>query len=114
MVDREGSAGREQQWRRFVEAERAALENRRRWQLAKLLRRTLPGESREELERLAQEDRSRAEAGLVELRDGDGVYYKHVDGLTPKDLQAGAKAEEVQTLAHREDEEANGRPSSMR
>ena len=53
-MDREGSAGREQQWRRFVEAERAALENRRRWQLAKLLRRTLPGESREELKRLAK------------------------------------------------------------
>jgi hypothetical protein len=46
MVDREGPVGRKQQWRRFVEAERAALENRRWGQLAKLLSRTLPSESR--------------------------------------------------------------------
>lgn len=89
-MDREGPAGREREWRRFVEAERAALENRRWGQLAKL-----PGERPEELERLAREDRSGAELGLMELRD-DGVYYKHVDDFTPEDLRARAKAEEAQ------------------
>jgi hypothetical protein len=78
------------------EAERAALENRRlgenrrQGQLAKL-----PGERREELERLAREDRSSAELGLVKLSD-DGVYFKHVDDLTPEYLWARAKAEEAQ------------------
>ncbi len=70
-VDREGPAGRERGWRRFVEAERAALENRRRGQLAKLLGEALPGERREKLERLAQEDRSRPELGDVVVIDAD-------------------------------------------
>ena len=74
-MDREGPSGREREWRRFVEAERAALENRRRGQLVKLLGGTLPDERREELEGLAREDRSRAEFGLVELRD-DGAYVR--------------------------------------
>lgn len=93
-MDREGPAGREREWQRFVEAERAALENRRRGQPAKLLGGALTGKRRKELERQAREDRSRAELGLVELRDDDGVYYKHADDLTTEDLRARAMAEE--------------------
>ena len=102
-MDREGPAGCEREWRRFVEAERAAQENRRWDQLAELLGGALSGERREVLERLAREDRSRAELGLVELRDDDGVYYKHADDLTPEVLRDRAQAEEgPEGVAHGE------------
>ncbi|MBA2534222.1 MAG: hypothetical protein H0V21_04380, partial [Rubrobacter sp.] len=37
------------------------------------LGRALPGESQEELEKIAEEDQRKAEEGLVELRSGDEV-----------------------------------------
>ncbi len=83
----------ERSWQRFLEAERTSLENRRRGQLSRLLGRALPGEWPEELAHLAREDRRRAEEGLVELKRGEGVWYKHVDDLLPEDRLALAEAE---------------------
>ena len=56
-----------------MEVERRELEQRRNGQLGRAIGRALPGESQEELERIAEEDRRKAEEGLVELRRGDEV-----------------------------------------
>jgi hypothetical protein len=84
----------EEAWGRYMQAERRELQLRREGHLAKLLGRPLPGESLEELERLAQEDRLRAEEGLVDLMDVQGqITYKHIDQLAPEDRQARTRAE---------------------
>lgn len=82
-----------QSWRRFLEAERRELRARREGKLARLLMITLPEESKDELERIVEEDRRRAEEGLVELRRGDEVFYKHIDDLTGEDMPARMEAE---------------------
>lgn len=93
MGERQG-ADHEQAWARFMEAERHELENRRNGHLRKLLGGPLPGESPEELDRLASEDEARAEEGLVELRSPDGeITYKHIDELIPDDRTARVAAE---------------------
>ena len=86
-------ADHEQAWARFMEAERQELENRRNGHLRKLLGDPLPGESPEELERLASEDEARAEEGRVELRSLNEITYKHIDDLTPEDRTARVAAE---------------------
>jgi hypothetical protein len=87
---------REEAWERFLDAERHEVEMRRDGHLAKLLGAPLPEESAADLKRLAQEDRERAEQGLVELRQGDRVWWKHVDELTKGDRLSRAEAERVQ------------------
>ena len=54
-------------WERFLQTERRALEARRKGRMAKALSWRLPGESQKDLDRIASEDRRRAEEGLVEL-----------------------------------------------
>ena len=76
-------------WERYMEAERRELENRRNGLLRRMLGVPLPGESPEELERLASEDEARAEEGLVELNSPNSeVYYKQLakslSGRTPE------------------------------
>jgi hypothetical protein len=46
----------EQGWQRFIEGERRELEARGRGQLARLLLVVLPSESREDLDRLMEEE----------------------------------------------------------
>lgn len=83
----------EQGWQRFIEGERRELEARREGQLARLLLVVLPGESREELDRLIEEEQRQAREGLVELvREGER-YHKHVDELTAEDVPARLEAE---------------------
>lgn len=73
-------------WELYMEAEHQDLERRRNGHLRKLLGAPLPGESPEELERLASEDEARAEEGLVEMRNLEGaVYYKQIEELSPED-----------------------------
>lgn len=77
-----------------MEAERRELQMRREGHLAKMLGTALPDESPEELERLAEEDRLRAEEGLVELMDERGqITYKHIDDLAPENRLARISAE---------------------
>ncbi len=78
---------------RFLAAERAMLEQRRNGSLAQALSGPLPGESPEELQWLAIEDQQLAEEGLVELRRGGEVRFKHVDDLTHEDRPARIEAE---------------------
>lgn len=97
-------ADHEQAWARFLEAEHQELENRCNGHLRKLLDGPLPGESPEELERLASEDEVRAAEKLVELRSPDDeISYKHIDDLTPEDRTARVAAEgaRVEWLAER-------------
>jgi len=78
---------------RFLEAERSMLEQRQRGGLAQALGGPLPDESPEELQWLIVEDRHLAEEGLVELRSGEEVRFKHVDDLTYEDRPARIEAE---------------------
>jgi hypothetical protein len=84
----------EQAWERYLEAEKRELEMRREGHLARILDGPLPGESPQELERLAEEDRLRAQEGLVELKSESGeIIYKPFDSLTPQDRSARIRAE---------------------
>jgi hypothetical protein len=80
-------------WEQYMEIERRELEQRRNGQLGRAIGRALPGESHEELERIAEEDQLKAEEGLVELRIGDEVWYKHIDELTREDRPARIESE---------------------
>ena len=80
-------------WEQYMEVERRELEQRRSGQLGRALGRALPGESEEELQRLAEDDQRKAERGLVELRSGDEVWYKHIDKITRDDRPARIEAE---------------------
>ena len=62
----------EEAWEHYMQAERKDLRARRAGLLARLLGSPLPEESLADLARLSEEDRLRAEAGLVELRDPTG------------------------------------------
>jgi len=77
-----------------MQAERKDLRARRAGLLARLLGSPLPEESLADLARLSEEDRLRAEAGLVELRDphGEGVTYKPLEDLTHEDRSARVAA----------------------
>jgi hypothetical protein len=85
-------------WEEFLETERRALEDRKGGQLARVLGRALPGESQEELDRLAFKDQRRAEEGLVELLQEGQPFYKHIDELTSEDRMGRIRAERARTL----------------
>jgi hypothetical protein len=81
-------------WEIFISGERKTLVERANGRLGYALRSTLPGESREELDRLIEEDRRLAQTGLVSLVAEDGtVSHKHVDELTPEDMPARQRSE---------------------
>src|SRR5918998_2015111 len=70
-------------WERFLRTERRMLQARKNGQLAKALAGRLPTESREELARMASEDRRRAEEGLVALMSEEAkLFYKHIKELS--------------------------------
>ena len=95
-MDEQGpqEAHNEEAWQRYIEAERREVQMRREGHLARILAPAMPGESPEELRRLAEEDRLRAEEALVELMDEGGqITYKHIDELAPADQQARTRAE---------------------
>ena len=84
----------DQAWERYLEAEKREIEMRQEGHLAKVLDGPLPDESPQELERLAEEDRLRAQEGLVELKSVSGeIIYKPLGCLTPQDRGARIKAE---------------------
>ena len=81
--------------------ERRQLQERRHGKLRRALGVPLPGASPgasvEELDRLGEEDRRRAEAGLVAVMGKSGeIYYKHVGDLSIYDMRARIAAERVQ------------------
>jgi hypothetical protein len=71
--------------------------------LAKILGAPLPDESPQELKRLAEDDRRRAQEGLVELGGPSGeISYKGVDDLVPEDRGARIEAELMRSECIRE------------
>ena len=81
-------------WDRFVRTERRMLRARRGGQMARALFWRLPGESQAVLDRIASEDRRRAEEGLVELRSESGEFScKHIEELAPEDRTDRIRAE---------------------
>ncbi len=85
-------------WEEFLEMERRALEYRKGGQLARALGQALPGESQEELGRLAREDQRKAEKGVVEVLQEGQPFYKHIDELAPEDRKGRIRAERARTL----------------
>jgi hypothetical protein len=87
----------------FMEMERARLQEHASGRLASALGRALPGESQEELDRIAAEDQRLAREGMVKLKVGEKVYYKHIDELTREDRRAriAAESDEVARLMKR-------------
>jgi hypothetical protein len=87
----------------FMEMERARLQEHASGKLARALGHALPGESQEELERIALQDQRLAQEGMVKLKVGQEVSYKHIEELTREDRQAriAAESEEVEWLMSR-------------
>ena len=92
-MDEESRKTHQELWEQYMEVERRELEQRRNGQLGRALGRALPGESQEELNRIAEEDQRRAERGLVELRSGDEIWFKHIDKITRDDRPARIESE---------------------
>jgi len=87
-----------QTWASYMLAEQRALVARAEGILAVALAQALPGESREELDRWAQDDRRLAKEGLVELMDEEGeTYHLHIDELEPEDLADRLRAERARS-----------------
>ena len=87
----------------FMDMERARLQEHASGKMARALGYALPGEPQEELDRIAQEDQQLAQEGMVKLKVGGEIRYKHVDELTREDRRAriAAESEEVDWLMNR-------------
>ncbi len=84
-------------WERHMRLERDLLAQRCEGKLAKAIGKAMPSESPQDLEKIAREDQSKAEEGLVTLLWGGGkLSYKHIDELTPENLLARLEAEREQ------------------
>ena len=86
--------GNKEAWLRYLAAEREALLVRANGLLSSALSNVQPGETKEDLERMATEDKRLAREGLLRLLSEDGsVILKHIDDLTPGDVAARRRAE---------------------
>jgi len=87
----------------FMEMERGRLQEHASGKMARALGHALPGESQEDLDRKAAEDQRLAQQGMVKLKVGDEIHYKHIDELTREDRKArmAAEREEVDWLMNR-------------
>ena len=76
--------------------ERKRLWERREGKLRRALGRPLPGESVEQLDRIGEHDRLMAEQGLVTIKEGGRISYKHIDDLNPLDMRFVTAAARVE------------------
>jgi ABC-type glutathione transport system ATPase component len=83
-------------WDEFMEMERACIQEHASGKMARALGHALPGETQEELERIAAEDQRLAQQGMVKLKSRQRVYFKHIDELTREDRKARIAAEREQ------------------
>ena len=83
-------------WEEFEQMERQRLRERTEGKLRRALGVPLAGESEELLERIGEQDRKRAERGLVALMgQGGTISYEHLDDLGRLDMDARTAAERV-------------------
>jgi hypothetical protein len=83
-------------WEGFMEMERRQLRERREGKLRAALGVPLPGEMVEQLDRIAERDRLRAEQGLVPIMgEGGNITYMHIDDLTKLDMPFRTAAERL-------------------
>ena len=80
-------------WAEVMRMERQQLAQRADGKVARMIGHALAGESKAELDRMAHEDQRRAQAGLVELRSGDRVWWKHIDELSIYDVRFRLESE---------------------
>lgn len=87
-------------WEGYLRVEREQLCQRAEGKMARMLGRAQKdlGETQEKIDRIAEEDRQRALAGLVELRRGERVWYEHIDNLTRELRPARLEAERAQLV----------------
>jgi hypothetical protein len=97
-------------WEGFMEMERKRLWERREGKLRRALRMALPGESVDRLDRIGEHDRRMAEQGLVPIKEGGRISYKHIDDLSPLDMRfvTAAEREEVGWLRERVERRKRG------
>ena len=75
-------------WQEFKRLERGRLDERREGKLRKALGEPLPGETAELLDRIGEEDRTRARQGLVAVAKADGgTSHMHIDALGRGDVE---------------------------
>ena len=88
---------------KFMEMERGRLQEHASGKMARALGHALPGESQEDLDSIAQEDQRLAQQGMVKLKVGEEIHYKHVDELIREDRKArmAAEREEIDWLMKR-------------
>ena len=79
----------------FIDTERRQLAERADGKLARAIGVALPGESQEELDSMAREDEDLARAGLVELRNGEEIWHRHIDDVTLNERRYRIEAEQV-------------------
>jgi hypothetical protein len=96
-TEEERIRARKAAWESFMRKEHRELELRKRGQLAELLGEALAGEPPAALRRLAREDQSQAQEGLVALTSNGKTYYKLVDDLTEGDMAARIAAERLRS-----------------
>ena len=83
-------------WQEFKRLERRRLDERRQGKLREALGEPLWGETKEQLDRIGEEDRLRACQGLVAIVGADGrVAYRHIDALGRDDMEDRLAAEWV-------------------
>jgi len=95
LREEERSRARQAEWESFMRKERRALELRKDGQLAELLGKVLAGEPSATVRRLAFEDQSQAEEGLVALTSSGKVYYKPLEELVEGDMAARIAADRL-------------------
>jgi hypothetical protein len=95
LREEERIRARKAAWESFMRREWRELELRKDGQLAGLLGEALAGESPAALQRLAREDQSQAEEGLVALTSNGKTYYKLVEELTEGDMAARIAADRL-------------------
>ena len=78
-----------------MEMERKRHRERSEGKLRRALGRPLPGESVEQLNRIGEHHRRRAEQGLVAIKEGGKISYMHIDDLSPLDMRFRTAAERV-------------------
>jgi hypothetical protein len=63
--------------------------------MTRMIGRSLPHESEQELELIATEDQYLAQEGYVQLKRGEKLWYKHIEEMTPQDRPARLEYEKA-------------------